>query len=104
MIKREVFQCEHCKKFTRKPRVFFNSREAHSHEALCFYNPENKTCMTCAHNTRESQYDGDRVYRLGCELGEIKYDSRFSFGCNIIKNCDKWKYIHDNPELMKESD
>lgn len=42
MIERVIYQCEHCYK-----RKLMNKSAMKKHEKECWYNPENKTCVTC---------------------------------------------------------
>ncbi len=106
MIERTVYQCEHCKKYKRTPKVYFKKSDTYYHEQTCFYNEDNKTCLTCKFNTRE-QHEWLPSKGIGCKFGLLDFENRFTLSDVIKRNCDHWEPIlnkHDNPELMKESD
>lgn len=57
MIERTVYQCEHCKRNRKKPRINFNKNDMYKHEYQCWYNPKNKTCFTCIHHDYGNDYN-----------------------------------------------
>ena len=93
MIKRTVYQCEHCKKFKRTPKIYFKSTDMYYHEASCFYNTQRKTCFTCKHNNRHYNQKLDKY--IGCDLGWIEFETCVFVDC-IVENCEKWELKEDN--------
>lgn len=84
MIERKVYQCEHCKKYRRTPRIYFKRDDMYKHEYNCFYNLKNRTCLTCEHNLHE-RYRSENCCELGVNKGE-------ALGINrIMKHCEKWE-------------
>ncbi|EPR12380.1 hypothetical protein [Ruminiclostridium papyrosolvens] len=90
MIERTVYQCEHCKKYKRTPRIYFKSTDTYTHEQFCFYNEKNKTCLTCKFNTRE-QHEGLPVKGIGCEFDLLDFTKYFSLSDVIKRDCDHWE-------------
>lgn len=110
MIERKVYQCEHCKPYRHKPKIYFNKSDAYIHESACYYNLENKTCFTCRHNQR---FNGQNI----CELhlkndmeNNVYYENKpnhfiggkstyygnkdgvnLPVSLQIISNCEHWK-------------
>ena len=87
MIKIEAYQCEYCtkhRKGTGKPiRIYRRSIDAHYHEAGCYYNPQNRTCLTCKYGEFVRLDDGYEYPQ--CE-GHDYY-----FGRQWIRvNCRQW--------------
>ena len=96
MIERKVYQCEHCKIFKRKPKIYFSKDRMYYHEHSCFYNLKNKTCFTCKHKNRN--YIKINGFNTDCNLNLLKHEQFISLSNYIMKNCDKWEYIHDVEE------
>jgi len=71
MKERIIYECEFCRSVNRPKRLMKKDR-MQLHERICFYNPENKTCLTCAHNTREFMSKHIRFgYNVGCKGGAV---------------------------------
>lgn len=92
MIERTVFQCEHCKAHKRTPRIYFTKKQMEKHEAVCFYNESNRTCLTCRYKVKKENSEGYNIY---CSLGKMDYSMCFSFSDCVKRNCEHW-------ELRKE--
>ncbi|MFT8352419.1 hypothetical protein [Clostridium saccharoperbutylacetonicum] len=81
-----------------------NIKEIQEHEEKCWYNPKNKTCITCSYGKIVSDFC-DHPEMEGCPTEYWKYrecheesnlEMEFkqnSFGQNIIPitDCSKWK-------------
>ena len=90
MIKRTVYQCEHCKRFRKKPRIYFKSTDMYYHEFNCWYNVKNKTCFTCTHQNNE--YHSGSIKSIGCEIGLINSCSMY-LSDSVKIHCDKWREV-----------
>ena len=88
MIERKVYQCEHCKKFRRKPKIYFSSADTYLHEHKCWYNIKNKTCFTCKNNNR--QYNKSTNKSIGCNFNLLKQEA-YTLSDIIQKDCEKWE-------------
>lgn len=71
------YQCVHCNK-----KVYANKSRTARHERECFYNPENKSCITCKNMT-------DDEHGAFCEVHEKEVLVHGS----PIKNCEAWQEI-----------
>ena len=63
MHKKEVWQCDYCRK------TYANKAMMKKHESICFYNPENKGCGSCMkedHGTHECEHKPDRKGIINC--------------------------------------
>lgn len=61
-------------------KAYLNKGSARTHEKRCPYNPKNKACATCGHNSKES----NTVYvppQPGHSYGDDDYDEYF-YWCN----------------------
>lgn len=66
MIEVRAYQCEYCTKYrenTGKPvRISKYKSVVSKHEDMCYYNPKNRTCLTCLKavykTTKEPECDG----------------------------------------------
>ena len=94
MIERTVYQCEHCKKFRRTPKVFFSKERMYRHELSCYYKLEKRSCYTCIHNIHEERYENK------CEINHMKNNAELPGDSTLapIKNCDDWKFVYDSDE------
>lgn len=88
MIVRIVYQCEHCKKGKRSPTIRFNKSDIQNHENRCFYNPERKTCFTCAHKLKRRNSEGHNIM---CGFENIDYSDCCSFSDCVKVNCKNWE-------------
>lgn len=89
MIERKVYQCEHCKKFRRTPKIYFSRDHMHTHECVCYYNLENRSCYTCIHNIHQERYENK------CQINHSKENKAFVGDMTLvpIKHCDDWEPI-----------
>lgn len=122
MIERKVWQCEHCKKFKKKPKVFFDKSYAEWHERKCLYNLENRSCFTCKHNETHhvvSTVFSDKKKGNKCKIGQnwrfnnhMEYCNKpkdssglepiyqesdfflFPVTMQIVKDCTHWEYVY----------
>lgn len=76
MKERIIYECEHCEK-----KRYMSKYQMRDHEKICWYNPKNKACNTCEHNT----YDGTRY----CELGIKNEDGTMTSKPEV--NCGAWQ-------------
>lgn len=96
MIKIEAYQCEYCTKYrkgTGKPiRIYRRSIDTHYHEAGCYYNPQNRTCLTCKYGEFERSDDGYEYPQCeGYDYPDNCKGSRY-FGSQWIRvNCPHWE-------------
>lgn len=73
MIKREIYECEHC----HKKRYMSRYRMA-DHERMCWYNPKVKACNTCEHIS----YEGStRTCTIGVKLYQDVFPSKPATDC-----------------------
>ena len=72
MNERIIYECEHCEK-----RRYMSKYQMRDHEKICWYNPKNKACNTCEHNT----YNGTRYCELGIANSNLKPEV----------NCESWQ-------------
>lgn len=89
MIVRTVYQCEHCKKFKKKPKIYFSKDDMYHHECGCFYNIENKTCFTCKNKNRIWNQIND--LNLGCNLNLLEIQQGQTVSMLIKRHCDSWE-------------
>ena len=66
MKKIQVYECEHCKKYYKK-----SASSVKDHEKICFYNPRNKSCVTCSYLC----YEDDKPYCRKLNI-KIKFHPR----------------------------
>ena len=96
MIKIEAYQCEYCtkhRKGTGKPiRIYRRSIDTHYHEAGCYYNPQNRTCLTCKYGEFERSDNGYEYPQCeGYDYPDNCKGSRY-FGSQWIReNCPHWE-------------
>lgn len=94
MIEVKAYQCEYCtkhRKGTGAPVKVSKYRDfVYYHEYRCFYNPTNKTCLTCKNAKYEdgkNYPDCDKYY----SAEENGTDSRY-FGAQWIRiGCPHWE-------------
>ena len=92
MIERVIYQCEHCKKFKKKPRVYFSKNDMYLHESFCFYNTDNKTCLTCLHNNY-GRHDSESGVRMNiCALGVEKTSPVQLVSDTVKRDCPIWEF------------
>jgi hypothetical protein len=89
VIERKVYQCEHCKKFKRKPRIYFSKNDMWCHEHNCFYNTDNRTCFTCKHNNRN--YNEINDTNIGCDLNMLEIRRWNTLSETVKKQCSQWE-------------
>ena len=96
MIKIEAYQCEYCtkhRKGTGKPiRIYRRRIDAHYHEAGCYYNPQNRTCLACKYGEFVRLDDGYEYPQ--CEGYDYpdNFKGRSYFGRQWIReNCPHWE-------------
>lgn len=89
MIERKAYVCEHCNKHRKmKKTVYLTRSVAWYHEYSCIYNPENRTCCTCKHN---SFSQGINNCSIGKGLSEKQQNLLWSPGQGVTRNCEHWK-------------
>ena len=98
MIERTVYQCEHCKKFKKKPRFYFDKDDMFRHESKCLYNTKNRSCFTCKHNNYGRWDNEYGEYKNDCSLGvekDPRGTTRHQDIMGINNRCDSWECKHD---------
>lgn len=102
MKERIIYECEFCRSVGNKKRSLSKDR-MYRHENECFYNPKNKTCLTCAHNERHflSENTPFPRYSVGCEGGAVTQEKVNGMsmselfgnrGYSIKWECQKYEY------------
>ncbi len=92
MIKRTVYQCEHCKQFKVRPKIYFSEYDMYLHEHNCFYNLENKTCFTCEHN-KYGRHDAGLDMKVNdCLLDVAKPVNIYTVSDTIKRDCPHWQF------------
>ena len=93
MIKKTIYQCEHCTEYTGRPRKLMNKTEMKKHEEECLYNKKNKTCFSCFHNSRLSH----KVHAcpIHTDLGDITSK-------NLKRNCKDYENKKDVMQIIKK--
>lgn len=94
MIERTTFECEHCHK-----KRLMNKNQMKKHEEICWYNPENKSCLTCSNYTYEAAYLEPHPELEGCPNEHVP---AFKY-CDIVgdlpnepfTNCEGWELKED---------
>ena len=91
MIERLIYECEYCNK-----KRLINKTQMKKHEDICWYNPKNKTCLTCNNYYYEAPYREPHPELEGCPsefIEALKY-------CEVLHedledrpriNCKHWK-------------
>lgn len=91
MRERIIYECEHCNK-----KKLINKTQMKRHEDICWFNPKNKTCLTCKHYEYEPAYYEPHPELEGCpseRIGAIKYcyfRDMTLYGEPIV-NCTDWE-------------
>ena len=92
----KAYQCSYCS-FYRKTKKIVKT-----HEDNCFYNPKNRACASCEHNTIEftTIYNPDNGGNPGstdyeapfnwCEVKEIELNDK-----TLCKDCPMWESKKD---------
>jgi len=107
----KAFECDYCR------RYYKHKSSAKRHENRCYYNPENKACVTCGNfitdyetvyvRPQGDQNYGDADYEeqflickaTGKEFGAEKFIDRQKFQYH----CRNWKPIEfDEDEIMED--
>ena len=76
-------KCDYCK------RMYASKYAAINHEKQCFFNPQVKSCVTCANQS-------EKVFGEDAPFGESVTDWCYKANCSIfrkgrsIKNCPYW--------------
>lgn len=71
MKERIIYECEFCRSKNR-PKRLMSAQGMYLHENYCYYNPKNRTCLTCTHNKREFMSKHIRFgYNVGCKDGIV---------------------------------
>lgn len=80
MRERVIYECEYCSK-----KKLMNKTAMKRHEDVCWYNPKNKTCVTCKH--------GEIYPKLGNINRECHHPSRITNfeGAKPKVNCLLWE-------------
>lgn len=88
---REIYECEHCNK-----KRLINKTQMKKHEDICWFNPQNRACLTCEHFEYQPSYYEPHTELDYCPnelVPEIRY-------CNLqdknlprepITKCDSWR-------------
>lgn len=90
---REViaYQCDHC------PKYYKHKHNAKRHENSCFFNPETKSCASCAHfiDWKDSFEDGrgQMVSESGyyCDHLKSDFEHREDGKLDLKTNCEHWR-------------
>jgi hypothetical protein len=89
MIERTIFECEHCHK-----KRLMNKSQMKNHEEICWYNPKNKSCLTCSNYTYEPAYLEPHPELDGCpseNIPALRYcDSIGDLPEQPFTNCEGW--------------
>lgn len=112
MKKITKYACEYCP--TTK-KSYMSSTPVKKHEEICFYNPKNKTCLTCSKWCKEREYlihdelPGSPTEYLGttyeCDYlyEKIENEETIKYGdCNIIKDCPHWTNKLEEQNIEKD--
>lgn len=95
MIERTVYQCQHCKAYRKRPRIFFSKRDCYLHECVCFYNLENKTCFLCEHNLLRNE----RGVKCAKNLIDEEFYNEFApLSEKVQKHCEGWEFMNAEEE------
>lgn len=81
MRERTIYECEHCCK-----KRLFVKKKMQQHEEKCWYNPANKTCMTCKFGDINYIFEDDKTVRT-CLNGKHEFleSIRPSENCEFYK-------------------
>ena len=91
MRERVIFECEYCSK-----KRLINKTQMKRHEDICWYNPKNKSCLSCGYYMYEPAYFESHSELEGCpseRIGEFRYCflKDISLNKEPIVNCKDWK-------------
>jgi len=84
MKERTIYQCEHCHK-----KRLFSKGAMENHEEKCWWNLENKSCVTCWYNHgwfEKNPEDGE--YR-SCEKGTHFENAKPKVNCGLWKSFEE---------------
>ena len=95
-IERKAYICEYCNDYRPiKKHAYLSSYAAWVHEESCYYNPKNRTCFTCKHNSGSSKRENN------CTIGKNKFQNecikngldfnRFFVSKQIETQCEYWE-------------
>lgn len=91
MVERTIYECEHCHK-----KRLLSKYAMRKHEDMCWFNLNNKTCLTCANYVYESSYEelhDELDYPCYETVPAVKYceaDHKDIEEAPVI-NCELWK-------------
>ncbi|MFR5643609.1 MAG: hypothetical protein ACLTK7_10620 [Clostridium paraputrificum] len=91
MIERTIYECEHCNK-----KRLINKTQMKKHENICWFNPKNKTCLTCSHYEYESGYLEPHPELDGCPCESVEairycYLKDVQLDKQPRTNCKDWR-------------
>lgn len=78
------YKCDYCK------RAYASKYKALDHERKCFFNPANKSCITCRHNDIKEILDNEGYPRDAVGWCFKMNREIFRKGC-VVKDCPKWE-------------
>ena len=95
----KAYQCDYCKKYYK------HKSSAKRHEKICFYNPENRACITCDNFKTDyetvyvrphgNQNYGDADYDVRynyCDYDEKSFDTNEEWSKSFQNHCEHWKH------------
>ncbi len=77
----KAYQCDYCNKYYK------HKSSAKRHEKICFYNPENRACITC--DNFKTDYDVRYNY---CDYDEKSFDTNEEWSKSFQNHCEHWKH------------
>ena len=91
MRERIIFECEYCYK-----KRLINKTQMKRHEDICWYNPKNKSCLSCKYYIYEPAYVESHSELEGCpneKVEAVRYCSLkdISLIREPVINCKNWK-------------
>ena len=78
------YQCDFCK------RSYVSKYKAREHEKICFFNPANKSCVTCKNKDIKEILDSEGYPVDAVSWCEKMNRKIFREGC-VIKDCEGWE-------------
>jgi hypothetical protein len=100
MKERIIYECEFCRSVNH-PKRLLRKDQMVQHEHNCFYNPKNRTCLTCANNQNLYMRGAGRN-GIGCYGGAVKQEQAHEEPMTAIFrnfNCPKY---HADDDLGEE--
>jgi hypothetical protein len=92
-----AFVCEHCKKIYRQ------KSRARDHEAVCFYNRESKSCITCKNLTSAPYVNGKKLTEQEEQILMFKVEGTYhvvrgNMECDYNELNEEYQYLNESEE------